>query len=506
MNRRLLAQVTLPAVIIGALLLAAGIINAWYISRLQRNLANILSVNVASLEAAQELEICVRQLRFHTFVYLIDPRPERLEPIEKDHERFDAALARAQQSAITSEEKTCIQAIKSGYRQYHHELTTLRKTVINDSPRSNIIEIADTHPIRHVVEPCQELFAVSKRAMDSTAEESNHVSQQARLAMLLLGIAAPLGGLVIGYGVARGLSRSIYQLSVRVQNMALRLDQKAEDVASVSIAADGDIRNLDNQIGHVVRRVEEVAERLQRQQSEMLRAEQLSAVGQLAAGIAHEVRNPLTAVKMLVEAALRPQRRKQLSEDDLNVIHGEVERLEQTVQSFLDFARLPTPQRSVCDIRDLVGGAVDLVKTRADQQRVHVTVRLSDAPVVVEVDSGQLRTVVVNLLLNALDAMPNGGTLSVILETTSESEVCLLVDDTGAGISPEFTKRLFKPFASTKPTGTGLGLSISRRIVEEHGGRIQGRNRHEGGARFSIQLPLAGRLSLVPPCPTSHVD
>src|SRR5262249_39238662 len=150
-------------------------------------------------------------------------------------------------------------------------------------------------------------------------------------AMLLLGIIGPISGLVCGYGIALGLSRSIYQLSVRVQDISQRLEQ---DVGSVSIAPGGDIQNLDRQLQHVVRRVEEVAQRLQRHQRDMLRAEQLSAVGQLAASVAHEVRNPLTSVKMLVEAALRAQRRRPLSEDDLQVMHGEIVRLEQTVQNF----------------------------------------------------------------------------------------------------------------------------------------------------------------------------
>src|SRR5438094_457757 len=168
--------------------------------------------------------------------------------------------------------------------------------------------------------------------------------------MVLLGLLGPAGGLIVGYGIARALSRSIYQLSVRVRDMAHRLEQ---DVASVSIEADGDLDSLDRQLQHVVRQVEEVAERQQKHQREMVRAEQLATVGQLAAGVAHEVRNPLTSVKMLVEVALRSDNRKPLTIDDLRVIHREIVRLEQTTQGLLDFARLPAPQRTACDLREL---------------------------------------------------------------------------------------------------------------------------------------------------------
>src|SRR5262249_56689426 len=122
--------------------------------------------------------------------------------------------------------------------------------------------------------------------------------------VLFLGVAGPAGGLIVGYGAARGLRQSLYRLSVRVQDVAQKLDR---DVGSVSVAADGDLAGLDRQLDHILRRVEEVAERLRQQSRELMRAEQLAAVGQLAAGIAHEGRNPLPGIKLLVDAGLRPR-------------------------------------------------------------------------------------------------------------------------------------------------------------------------------------------------------
>lgn len=487
MNRGILIRITAPAVAIGLLLLATCLVSVWYINRLQTDLARVLSRNVANLRYAQELEIRVRQLRFHCFLYLIDPKDERLKPIAEDERGFEGALHNAARSVDTPEEQACVRKIETGYQEYQKELAQLRAEVVRLGPRTNFGQLADAHPVRHVVEPCQELLRVNQEAIDQTAQESNRVSRQAHLAMLLLGVLGPLGGLLIGYGIARGLSRSIYQFSVRVQDMAQRLEQ---DVGSVCVVAEGDIHNLDQQLQQVVTRVEEVTERVQRQQREMLRAEQLSAVGQLAASVAHEVRNPLTAVKLLVEAALRLRNRKPLTEGDLRVIHGEVARLEQTVQSFLDFARPPAAHRSPCDLRDVVTQAVDLVRARAGQQHVEIALDWPDRPIMGNVDRGQLCTVLVNLFLNALDIMPQGGRLEVSLRASVEGEIQLQVSDTGSGIAPDMLERLFTPFASTKATGTGLGLSISRRIVEEHGGRLSAGNRAEGGACFTIVLPI----------------
>lgn len=494
MNRRILIQVTAPAVLIGLLLFVTCAASAWYIDRLQTNLSRILSRNVNSLQAAQELEIRLRQLRFHCFLYLIDPTPERLKPMEEDHQHFEETLESVRTSTHSPEEQAHVEAIEAGYQKYQEELRQIRTEVSRGDPWTKIGRLSDAHPIRHVLEPGQELLRLNREAMEQTSQESNRVTRQAHIAMLLLGLVGPISGLIIGYGVARGLSRSIYQLSVRVQDVAQRLDQ---DVASVSVAADADLQHLDLHLEHIVHRVEEVAERLQKHQREMLRAEQLSAVGQLAASVAHEVRNPLTSMKMLVDAALRTRNRKPLSEEDLQVIHGEITRLEQTVQGFLDFARLPTPRRSSCDLRDVIARAIDLVRGRARHLGIETVVVEPEQPVLGIIDQGQLHTVLVNLFLNALDAMPLGGRLEVKLEGSPETGIRLCVTDTGGGIAAEMLGRLFTPFSSTKPTGTGLGLSLSRRIIEEHSGRISAENRPEGGACFTIYLPGNGESLVV---------
>jgi two-component system, NtrC family, sensor histidine kinase HydH len=495
MNRRLLIQVATPAVVLGGILFATCLLTAWYINRLESNLAKILSQNVTSLKAAQELEIRVRQLRVHTCLYLIEPTPARLEPIEDDHKGFEAALSEAQESADTVEEMALVHSIHDGYERYHHELAELRAEVARKGPRIDFGKIFDAHPILQVTDQCHELFRLNKEEMDRTALESRRVSQQANFIVLVLGLGAPISGLLIGYSVASRLHRSIYRLSVRVQDMARHLDEK---VASVSVVVNGDIEHLDEQLQHVVGRVEETARKLQRQQNEMLRAEQLAAVGQLAASVAHEVRNPLTSVKILVEAALREHNPKPLVPKDLTVIHKELARVENTVHGFLRFARWPRPDRGPCDLRTVISQAVELVGARARQQKVQMAVcsrdtteNGADEPVILHADQGQLSTVLVNLLLNALDAMPRGGRLEIDLEPFCTGGVRLTVRDTGGGIPAEIAERLFMPFASTKATGTGLGLSISRRIVEEHGGRLTARNSPEGGACFTIVLPDA---------------
>jgi signal transduction histidine kinase len=520
MNHNIFLRVTAPAVLIGLLLLAACLASARYINHLQSSLTSVLEKNVTSLKAAQELEIRVRSLRYRSFLYLADPDSAGLKPIDRAEHRFEEALETVQGSARSEDEIETVKEIELGYKKYRAEMAELRNrateltrnnsiayvTIVGEhqplaaipyssyfltlpsrvSSRKEWINLDKLHPINQVVDPSEKLVELNQDKMSQTLDESKRVSDQGRWAMLLLGLCGPLGGIAMGYGVARGLSRSIYRLSVRMQDVAQRLDR---DVASVSVAADGDIQNLDNQLQYIIRRVEEATENFRQQQRELIRAEQLATVGQLAAGVAHEIRNPLTGVKLLVEAALRPRNNKPLTKDDLQVVHREIGRLEKTVEGLLDLARPTPPQRSACDLRDVVRQACELVQARAERQGVELRLYLGESPLPAAVDQPQFHKVLVNLFLNALDGMNQGGMLEVSLELSPGREIRLCVADTGPGISGEILSRLFTPFTTTKPAGTGLGLSISRRIIEEHGGRISASNRPERGACFVVTLP-----------------
>jgi two-component system, NtrC family, sensor histidine kinase HydH len=484
MNRRILIQLTAPTVLIGAVLFGACMASVWLINHLQANLAQILQQNVASLEAAQELEIQLRQLRFHSFLLIIDPTDKRRELVERDHAGFEKAMSKVRQAATQPNEKALVQQIEDDYQRYRDALAA-SPTPLTTKPL-DLGHWADEHPIGYLQKPCQELLQLNKDEMNETARKSETISNYAQVSMLLAGLLGPVSGLIVGFGIARALMRSIARLSVRLEDARAQLDQ---EVASVRLSAGSDLGELDRQLDLVIGRIRAVAEQVQRQQQDLLRSEQLAAVGQLAASVAHEIRNPLTSIKMLVGAALRSPATQTLTADDLAVMYKEVGRLEQTVQALLDFARPPPAQRQPADLRAIIADALSLVRARARQQGVQLELEQPNAPVVASVDCGQLNTVLVNLLLNALDALPQGGRIDVRLRDSRVPQIT--VEDDGPGISPAVLPRLFTPFASTKATGTGLGLSICRRVVQEHGGTITAANRPEGGARFTVALPQA---------------
>jgi signal transduction histidine kinase len=308
-------------------------------------------------------------------------------------------------------------------------------------------------------------------------------------ALLAVGIGAPLSGLLLGYAVARSMYQSMHQLSVRIRDAAGRLNS---DLPPVVVEDLDDLPDLHRLMAGVVVEIERVVQQLQQREREVLRAEQLAAVGQVAAGVAHELRNPLTSVKMLVQAGLEGDEPEGLPAEDLAIIEHEVRRMETCIQTFLDFARPPVSERHRRDLLPVVRRALTLAEVRARRQQVTLSATLPPGPVDLDIDAAQVQQVLLNLLLNALDALPQGGTIRVEVwpATTEKPTVEVAVRDSGPGIAPRIRERLFEPFVSSKETGLGLGLSISRRLIEAHGGTISGENAPGGGALFAFTLPV----------------
>jgi signal transduction histidine kinase len=242
-------------------------------------------------------------------------------------------------------------------------------------------------------------------------------------------------------------------------------------------------------------RLEESYDKLRGQADQLLeieeqlrRADRLSALGELSAGMAHEIRNPLGAIRGTAEilhdaiAATDPHR------EFAQIMIREVDRLEGVVRDFLSFARPEEGRREAVDLGQALQEV--LVLTRAQAQKVGVAVRVDlipDLPLIAG-NSEQLKQVFLNLVLNALQVMPEGGDLTV-RGTAISDRVRLEFTDTGPGIPPEFHDRIFNPFYTTRSEGTGLGLAITHRIVTAHGGILSVRSQVGAGATFILELP-----------------
>ena len=227
---------------------------------------------------------------------------------------------------------------------------------------------------------------------------------------------------------------------------------------------------------------------------QLLRAEQMMALGQVAAGVAHELRNPLTSIKGLIQVNLRELSVRGLPADDFEVIEHEIRRMEKTLQTFLDFARPPEPDRRLQGFAASVDRVMALVGGRARKQQVALRFLEPETPVLVEVDGDHIQQLLLNLILNALEAMPQGGNIEIELRPPRDGFVELYVRDNGPGIPLHVVPKLFETFVSSKETGIGLGLPLSRRIAEDHGGTLTAYNLPEAGACFLLRLPASDSM------------
>jgi two-component system sensor histidine kinase HydH len=243
-------------------------------------------------------------------------------------------------------------------------------------------------------------------------------------------------------------------------------------------------------VGMVIaaRRRDREITRLRRQVAE---AAHLAAVGRLAGSVAHEVRNPLSALRGLVQFVAKgaPEGSRQAEMAGLAV--SEVDRLERVVSGLLEYTRPRPPRRLPLDLAESIAGTLRLVGDDPRAQGVEIGLNLpADLPLV-KADPDQVRQVLLNLIINALEALNGRGRLSIAARVEKRA-VWVEVADDGPGLPPGQAEQVFDPFFSTRERGSGLGLAIAKRIVEAHGGRIRATNREGGGALFSFSLPRNG--------------
>ena len=255
------------------------------------------------------------------------------------------------------------------------------------------------------------------------------------------------------------------------------------------------------QLHNTARGLEESYRKLQSQadliieiEEQLRRAERLSALGELSAVLAHEIRNPLGSIKGTTEILKDSFRPGDSNFEFLEILLKETDRLNRVVEDFLGLARPIQVERETCDIRADLEEMVVLVSAEAASRGVSVELKVTALPAV-RGDCEKLRQAFLNLVMNGLQATGRGGKLSINASSPKPAEggsaaIILTFSDTGEGIEPERIKRIFEPFFTTKPGGTGLGLAITQKIIESHGGCIAVVSERGKGTTFTVDLPV----------------
>lgn len=452
------------------------IVTALFLFNQQSAMTRVLRENVSSRRAAVDLEASLYDIQ----ALLQD----NVADVSAINNRLTRLLKRLSEVADQPAELEASRQLDDGLREYLQSWKQIPSR--DDEGYSAAVNATLRLLEKKLIKPCQQFRLYNGRRIEYSTMQHESVLTRLAWGMTGIGLLGGTAGIILGFGVTWTLGRSIRRLQVRLHNTAGKL---GAELPEIILTEEGPFSHVHAQLDQLSSGIEKVLCDLKQRELEVLRAEQLAAVGHLAASVAHEIRNPLTAIKLLVQTGQEADQTP-LTSEDLRVIETEIRRMESSLKIFLEFARPPKPERREVLLAPLLQDVIGLVRGRSEKQSVEIRTHFESpsSELVLMADVEQLRQVLVNLFLNGLDVLPHGGKMDVRVREVGD-RIEIGISDSGPGITPEMIPRLFQPFSSSKETGLGLGLVISKRIVEDHGGTITAKNLESGGASFLVTLP-----------------
>jgi two-component system, NtrC family, sensor histidine kinase HydH len=315
-----------------------------------------------------------------------------------------------------------------------------------------------------------------------------------------------LAALLFGWrgGLAAGLLAGISHLPDILQTLGESPDYAIEQMVEITVLcfvgvltgvfSDRDRRQR-NDLEKTTSRLTEVYRELQQNFEQMKRAERLFAVGQLAAGLAHELRNPLGSVAGAAGILYRNAHLEPKHQECLEIINKESHRLNRLLTDFLEFARPRPPKYQTIEVDSLLNSVIQLAAHGVGRNAIALRKDVAPQLPPFEADPEMLKQMLFNLIINAIQAMPDGGEV-VVSATLQEGQILIRVQDHGCGIASECRDKIFDPFFTTKESGTGLGLPVAHQIVEQHGGILTAEANSDRGMTFSALLPLRHEVTV----------
>jgi signal transduction histidine kinase len=485
-------QVSLAAGAILVLLIGVNAMALFSVRSLNGLMTAMVRDDVASVRAAAELQSRLFDQRSMVRSYILDGGdPAWLARLEQSVPAVSEQLERLAETAQSPDEARTLADLRRAAGDYGRwrdaAVALFRRGQLDESRQ--VLRQEVTVAYEQVCRLCGDFMGINERGIDARlAQGQREIARNDYLVTgyVLVVLALCLTLLWLFHVV---VVRPVRQMARDAESFAGATPQPASAVVLTD-----ELRTVGFHLGRLMSDVAATRTDLQRSREQLLQAEKLASVGKLAASVAHEIRNPLTSLRMRVYELQKELVHNAVCSEDLRVIADEIVRLDRIIRSFLEFARAPALELQSQSLAALADAALDLCGHWLVERDITVVTDHADGVPLVVADAEQIKQVLVNLLVNACEAMPGGGVLRLstrrVTGDDGRSRAVVRVHDAGSGIPPEYRARVFEPFFTTKERGTGLGLCIAANIMLRHGGGLELVSSDEGGSCFAATLPV----------------
>ncbi|MBF0376140.1 MAG: histidine kinase [Desulfamplus sp.] len=504
-----------------AMAMVGSILTLFYTYQMDNLLVTVVEKDVVLYKAVQDMELALANQKGFLTYYLVDGDAKWLESLGQYRAMFQQSYSQAISLELNERQRSALKTIDIEYKKYIDakdraiedyrqeklkDQTSVEQNVtgeenstnlneINRYSKQNTISISAMHSAQrerffNLMNLCKEF---NKNLWDLIKEkEQNHYDYSEKLRIMVF--SAILFFMLLG-----SLFLFVLYMKVLEPIRGLAIETGGDSVEN----SKNEVVSLSHSLKEMIKDYGQTHDELKRSRKHLVQAERMAMVGELAAGVAHTIRNPFTSIKMRLFSLSRSLELSDVQNEDLEVIGEEISRIDKIVQNFLEFARTPKLSLKKCTFESVVKSVITLVEYRLKQQNVEISHVTAQNLPQVEMDPDRIREALLNLITNSCEAMetsPDRSSVNVCKIVISEKMdsdpdlgevLCLSVKDNGPGIAEHIFEKITKPFFTTKEDGSGLGLSIVDRIVKEHGGSLAVISEGDGkGAEFILKIPV----------------
>ncbi len=460
-----------------------SMIIVWYTFRMEAILISITEKHLRTFQAAESLETALVNQKGFVSYYFLDGDPEWLRQLGEYRQIFKERMNAARHLADTDIEIAAIDRIEHEYNAY----ISAKDRVLayyKDGDKENGFKLHKE--VRYlfftILDLCEQYKEMQVNQINKATENGHDQAGKLRYISVLVSIFVVIIALTLIFFFIQHILEPLRKLAGEASR------------TGPSTGSRNEIKFLSHSVHDLIEDVDQTHSELQKSRETLLQAEKMALVGKLAAGMAHSIRNPFTSVKMRMFSLGRTLKLTETQKDDLDVISQEIRHIDTIVQNFLEFSRPPKLKMQMVSPSVIVDLVIQLLEHRLNSYEVRIEVIRKRPLPPISADPEQLKEVLVNLVVNACEAMKKGGHIAITEEETIERPtgkmVVIRVSDDGPGIPEPLADKVLQPFFTTKEEGTGLGLSIASRIIEEHGGRLNLMSTEGMGTTFTITLPV----------------